>query len=174
MGCAGVSPRPAQIALVLTKRLPAPCCAVRPLCCAASYTGSVHVYKQGQDDPSNPHFVFSIPVCVCCAGDKVVTFRYGQFSHLWIDMMQRLGLDVTVIDRPWGEGADEAILQVRDSGQAGINTLYKGAPVGRLDGVWWAGLEMCACWSGVLVTCQLQVQGPFCLAAKPVVWCVHI
>jgi hypothetical protein len=41
-----------------------------------------------------------------------VTFRYGQFSHLWIDMMQRLGLDVTVIDRPWGEGADEAILQV--------------------------------------------------------------
>lgn len=42
-----------------------------------------------------------------------MTFRYGQFSHLWIDMMQRLGLDVTVIDRPWGEGADEAILQVR-------------------------------------------------------------
>lgn len=45
-------------------------------------------------------------------GDKVVTFRYGQFSHLWIDMMQRMGLAVTVIDRPWGEGADEAILQV--------------------------------------------------------------
>jgi aspartate aminotransferase-like enzyme len=43
----------------------------------------------------------------------VLTFRYGQFSHLWVDMMQRLGLDVTVVDRPWGEGADEAILQVR-------------------------------------------------------------
>ena len=28
-------------------------------------------------------------------GDKVVTFRYGQFSHLWVDMMQRLGLDVS-------------------------------------------------------------------------------
>ena len=28
-------------------------------------------------------------------GDKIVTFRYGQFSHLWIDMMQRLGLDVS-------------------------------------------------------------------------------
>lgn len=42
----------------------------------------------------------------------MVTFRYGQFSHLWIDMMQRMGLDVTVIDRPWGEGADEALLQV--------------------------------------------------------------
>lgn len=41
---------------------------------------------------------------------QVVTFRYGQFSHLWIDMMQRLGLDVTVIECPWGEGADEARL----------------------------------------------------------------
>jgi alanine-glyoxylate transaminase / serine-glyoxylate transaminase / serine-pyruvate transaminase len=38
-------------------------------------------------------------------GDKVLSFRYGQFSHLWIDMMQRLGLDVTVIDVEWGEGA---------------------------------------------------------------------
>ncbi|GIL80982.1 hypothetical protein Vretimale_9319 [Volvox reticuliferus] len=44
-------------------------------------------------------------------GDKVVCFRYGLFSHLWIDMMQRLGLDVQVVDRPWGEGADENILE---------------------------------------------------------------
>ncbi len=38
-------------------------------------------------------------------GDKVLTFRYGQFSHLWIDMMNRLGLDVTAIDCEWGTGA---------------------------------------------------------------------
>lgn len=38
-------------------------------------------------------------------GDKVLSFRYGQFSHLWIDMMQRLGLDVEVVDVEWGEGA---------------------------------------------------------------------
>ncbi|PNW87868.1 hypothetical protein CHLRE_01g005150v5 [Chlamydomonas reinhardtii] len=44
-------------------------------------------------------------------GDKVICFRYGLFSHLWIDMMQRLGLDVTVVDRPWGEGADEGALE---------------------------------------------------------------
>src|SRR5215813_12543015 len=25
-------------------------------------------------------------------GDRILTFRYGQFSHLWVDMMQRLGL----------------------------------------------------------------------------------
>ncbi|PSC68939.1 serine-glyoxylate aminotransferase [Micractinium conductrix] len=40
-------------------------------------------------------------------GDKVVTFRYGLFSHLWIDMMQRLGLDVHVIEGRWGDGAYE-------------------------------------------------------------------
>jgi len=40
-------------------------------------------------------------------GDKIVTFRFGQFSHLWVDMMQRMGLDVTVIESPWGEGANE-------------------------------------------------------------------
>src|SRR5918911_1406643 len=40
-------------------------------------------------------------------GDRVLAPRYGQFSHLWIDMMQRLGLDVQVIDIEWGEGAPE-------------------------------------------------------------------
>lgn len=44
-------------------------------------------------------------------GDKVLTFSYGLFSHLWIDMMQRMGLDVTVIDRPWGTGADAGLLE---------------------------------------------------------------
>lgn len=44
-------------------------------------------------------------------GDRVVAFRYGLFSHLWIEMMQRLGLNVTVIDSRWGDGADEAKLE---------------------------------------------------------------
>jgi alanine-glyoxylate transaminase/serine-glyoxylate transaminase/serine-pyruvate transaminase len=43
-------------------------------------------------------------------GDKVLAFRYGQFSHLWIDMMTRLGLDVTVIEIEWGEGASPQLL----------------------------------------------------------------
>ncbi|GJE25746.1 aminotransferase class V-fold PLP-dependent enzyme [Methylobacterium organophilum] len=38
-------------------------------------------------------------------GDKVLTARYGQFSHLWIDMAQRLGLDVIVQEEEWGTGA---------------------------------------------------------------------
>ncbi|MFN8652932.1 MAG: aminotransferase class V-fold PLP-dependent enzyme [Gemmatimonadales bacterium] len=44
-------------------------------------------------------------------GDKVLSFRYGQFSHLWIDMMTRLGLDVTAVDVEWGEGAPAELIQ---------------------------------------------------------------
>ncbi|MGH3991865.1 MAG: aminotransferase class V-fold PLP-dependent enzyme, partial [Pseudonocardiaceae bacterium] len=35
----------------------------------------------------------------------VVAARFGMFSHLWIDMAQRLGLEVEVLDAEWGEGA---------------------------------------------------------------------
>jgi alanine-glyoxylate transaminase/serine-glyoxylate transaminase/serine-pyruvate transaminase len=38
-------------------------------------------------------------------GDKVLAARFGMFSHLWIDMAQRLGLEVDVLDTEWGEGA---------------------------------------------------------------------
>ena len=38
-------------------------------------------------------------------GDKVLAARFGMFSHLWIDMAQRLGLEVEVLDTEWGEGA---------------------------------------------------------------------
>ncbi len=37
-------------------------------------------------------------------GDKVLTARFGQFSHLWADMAKRLGFDVEVLDVEWGEG----------------------------------------------------------------------
>ena len=43
-------------------------------------------------------------------GDKVLTWRYGQFSHLWVDMMERLGLEVQVEEAAWGSGVDEAKL----------------------------------------------------------------
>lgn len=38
-------------------------------------------------------------------GDRVLAPRYGQFSHLFIDCAQRLGLRVDVLETPWGEGA---------------------------------------------------------------------
>ncbi|SHE32480.1 serine-glyoxylate aminotransferase apoenzyme [Litoreibacter ascidiaceicola] len=37
-------------------------------------------------------------------GDKVLAARNGMFSHRWIDMCQRHGLDVHVVETPWGEG----------------------------------------------------------------------
>lgn len=43
------------------------------------------------------------------AGDKVLAARNGMFSHRWIDMCQRHGLAVQVVETPWGDGipADE-------------------------------------------------------------------
>ncbi|WP_424980469.1 L-aspartate--glyoxylate aminotransferase BhcA [Leisingera sp. S232] len=38
------------------------------------------------------------------AGDKVLAARNGMFSHRWIDMCQRHGLDVQLVETPWGEG----------------------------------------------------------------------
>ncbi len=37
-------------------------------------------------------------------GDKVLASRFGQFSHLWIDLCQRMQLDVEYIDVEWGCG----------------------------------------------------------------------
>ena len=37
-------------------------------------------------------------------GDRVLAARFGQFSHLWIDMCQRLGLEVDIVDCEWGTG----------------------------------------------------------------------
>ena len=49
------------------------------------------------------------------AGDKVLVARNGMFSHRWIDMCQRHGLDVQVVETPWGNGLPvdeyEAILK---------------------------------------------------------------
>ena len=37
-------------------------------------------------------------------GDTILAARHGMFSHRWIDMCQRHGLDVQVIEAGWGEG----------------------------------------------------------------------
>jgi alanine-glyoxylate transaminase / serine-glyoxylate transaminase / serine-pyruvate transaminase len=38
-------------------------------------------------------------------GDKLLAPRFGQFSHLWIDLAQRIGFDVMIQDEEWGAGA---------------------------------------------------------------------
>ena len=71
------------------------CLRTHPLSRAATGTGA---WEAGLTNTLSP-------------GDSVVCFRYGQFSHLWVDQAQRLGLDVTVLDEEWGRGADEARLR---------------------------------------------------------------
>jgi len=46
-------------------------------------------------------------------GDKVLIYRFGQFSHLWIDMAERLGLDVEVHEIEWGKGIPLDHLEAR-------------------------------------------------------------
>ncbi len=41
-------------------------------------------------------------------GDRVLASRFGQFSHLWIDLCQRHGMAVEAVERPWGEGVSLA------------------------------------------------------------------
>lgn len=46
-------------------------------------------------------------------GDKVLIYRFGQFSHLWAAMAKRLDFDVIVVERPWGEGIPLDDLEAR-------------------------------------------------------------
>jgi alanine-glyoxylate transaminase/serine-glyoxylate transaminase/serine-pyruvate transaminase len=38
-------------------------------------------------------------------GDRVLAARFGQFSHLWIEMARRLGFEVDVLETEWGDAA---------------------------------------------------------------------
>src|SRR5579863_996340 len=57
-------------------------------------------------------------------GDRLLAPRYGQFSHLFIDCAQRLGLIADVIQTPWGEGAP--IEQIEAALKADRNHDIKG------------------------------------------------
>lgn len=46
-------------------------------------------------------------------GDKVLIYRYGQFSHLWAQMCKRLGLDVEIHEQTWGAGLPVEKLEAR-------------------------------------------------------------
>ena len=46
-------------------------------------------------------------------GDKVLIYRFGQFSHLWMAMAKRMGLDVEVHEIEWGKGIPLDHLEAR-------------------------------------------------------------
>ena len=59
-------------------------------------------------------------------GDKVLAARFGQFSHLFIDCAQRLGLDVVEVDLEWGVGtpADKFAEILADDKQHAIKAVF--------------------------------------------------
>lgn len=52
-------------------------------------------------------------------GDKVVIFETGQFSNIWRQIADRLGLDVDYVPGNWRRGASAADLEGRLSGDKG-------------------------------------------------------
>jgi len=93
-------------------------------------------------------------------GDRVIAARYGQFSHLWIELAQRHGLRVDIIDVEWGEGApptasgrscrrtsntDQGVLIVHNETATGV-TSDVGAVRSAIDA---AQHPACCTWTGV-------------------------
>ncbi len=58
-------------------------------------------------------------------GDAVLVARNGMFSHRWIDMCQRHGLDVRVIECVWGTGApaDRIAVALQDDASHAIKAV---------------------------------------------------
>ncbi|MQW13082.1 aminotransferase class V-fold PLP-dependent enzyme [Sinorhizobium meliloti] len=59
-------------------------------------------------------------------GDRVLMSRFGQFSHLWVDMARRLGLEVDCVDVDWGEGVpvDEYRRRLHDDKHRKIKAVF--------------------------------------------------
>ena len=60
-------------------------------------------------------------------GDKMLTARFGQFSHLWIDLARRHGLEVIVQEEEWGTGASPE--HIEEALRADKNHEIKGVMV---------------------------------------------
>jgi alanine-glyoxylate transaminase/serine-glyoxylate transaminase/serine-pyruvate transaminase len=52
-------------------------------------------------------------------GDRVLAARFGMFSARWIELCRRHGLEMQVIETPWGEGAPLAAIEAALRGDAG-------------------------------------------------------
>ncbi|ODS01415.1 serine--glyoxylate aminotransferase [Methyloceanibacter superfactus] len=60
-------------------------------------------------------------------GDKMLASRFGQFSHLWIDLARRHGLEVIVQEEEWGTGASPE--RIEEALRADKNHDIKGVMV---------------------------------------------
>ena len=46
-------------------------------------------------------------------GDKILMFEVGQFAALWIQVAQKLGLDVDVVQTDWRHGVDPKVVEAK-------------------------------------------------------------
>jgi alanine-glyoxylate transaminase / serine-glyoxylate transaminase / serine-pyruvate transaminase len=46
-------------------------------------------------------------------GDKILMFEVGQFAALWIQVAQKLGLDVDVVQTDWRHGVDAQVVEAK-------------------------------------------------------------
>ncbi|MGA7458112.1 MAG: aminotransferase class V-fold PLP-dependent enzyme [Methyloceanibacter sp.] len=60
-------------------------------------------------------------------GDKMLASRFGQFSHLWIELARRHGLEVIVQEEEWGTGANPD--RIEEALRADNNHEIKGVMV---------------------------------------------
>jgi alanine-glyoxylate transaminase / serine-glyoxylate transaminase / serine-pyruvate transaminase len=60
-------------------------------------------------------------------GDKMLAPRFGQFSHLWIELARRHGLEVIVQEEEWGTGASPE--RIEEALRADKNHEIKGVMV---------------------------------------------
>jgi alanine-glyoxylate transaminase / serine-glyoxylate transaminase / serine-pyruvate transaminase len=57
-------------------------------------------------------------------GDRVLMSRFGHFSGLWVDMAQRLGLDVICLDVEWGRGVPVEDYESRLARDSSIKAVF--------------------------------------------------
>ncbi|HEY6669755.1 MAG TPA: aminotransferase class V-fold PLP-dependent enzyme, partial [Methyloceanibacter sp.] len=68
-------------------------------------------------------------------GDKMLAARFGQFSHLWIELARRHGLEVIVQEEEWGTGVnpdrvEEALRADKDHEIKGVMVLHNETATG--------------------------------------------
>jgi alanine-glyoxylate transaminase / serine-glyoxylate transaminase / serine-pyruvate transaminase len=71
----------------------------------------------------------------CSPGDKLLTSRFGQFSHLWIELAKRHGLEVIVQDEEWGTGVnperiEEALREDKNHQIKGVMVVHNETATG--------------------------------------------
>lgn len=71
----------------------------------------------------------------CSPGDKLLASRFGQFSHLWIELARRHGLEVIVQEEEWGTGAnperiEEALREDKDHDIKGVLVVHNETATG--------------------------------------------